>query len=550
MTAESPNRPEDELAEFLKNLDARVTRLENSLGLDPLQKESSIRLHPQQGTSAPSDPAVEYESSGLELRIGEVGLAWFGSTILLLGIAFLMTYTYSLGYRTLASLLGYFAAAGLYLVARVSERSAVHLSRVMVGGSLALLYFATLRLHYYSPEPLIGNAVLGLSGLLIVVAWQFYLGIRHRSPTITCLAVILAVVTALLGDSAIITPVLFVVIAALGSVLSIRLHWRSVLFLSILAVYIGHLLWLIGNPMMRLPVHPISPDQYSLVHVFLCAAALFCPPLLREPSANPSVIAALLNCMGLSLIASLSAFALYRSDSAWVFLAVAVCLLICSIVQWLVTHERVTPAVYACFGYLALSIAVYGYSRMPAVFLWLSLQSLLVVSMALWFRSKILVVVNSIIFLCILAAYVIGFPSSNWVNFSFALVGHASARIMNWQKKRLTLHTELLRNIYLLIGFVFVLYALYHAVAIHYVTLTWMVAAVSYFLVSILLKNIKYRWMAMACVLVTISHLFLFDLARLDSKYRVPAFLFVGTMALAISLYYTKFRRLWGKDRK
>jgi hypothetical protein len=36
--------------------------------------------------------------------------------------------------------------------------------------------------------------------------------------------------------------------------------------------------------------------------------------------------------------------------------------------------------------------------------------------------------------------------------------------------------------------------------------------------------------------LVTISFLFLVDLARLDPKYRVPAFLFVGVMNLVISL--------------
>jgi len=146
--------------------------------------------------------------------------------------------------------------------------------------------------------------------------------------------------------------------------------------------------------------------------------------------------------------------------------------------------------------------------------------------------------------------YVTGFPSSDWANFSFALVGHASARIMNWQKKRLTLQTEMLRNVYLLIGFVFVLYTLYHAVPANYVTLSWMGAAVTYFLVSLILKNIKYRWLAIASALVTISFLFLVDLARLDPKYRVPAFLFVGVMTLVISLYYTKFRQLMTKGRK
>jgi uncharacterized membrane protein len=108
----------------------------------------------------------------------------------------------------------------------------------------------------------------------------------------------------------------------------------------------------------------------------------------------------------------------------------------------------------------------------------------------------------------------------------------------------------MLRNIYLVIGFVFVLYTVYHVVPANYVTLSWMGVAVSYFLISVLLKNIKYRWLAIASALVTISFLFLVDLARLAPKYRVPAFLFVGIMTLVISLYYTKFRQLLSRGRR
>jgi uncharacterized membrane protein len=105
-----------------------------------------------------------------------------------------------------------------------------------------------------------------------------------------------------------------------------------------------------------------------------------------------------------------------------------------------------------------------------------------------------------------------------------------------------------MRNLYLAIAFVLVLYSLYRALPASYVALSWTVAAVCYFGLSLLLRNIKYRWMAIFQLLATVLYLFFVDLARLDPRYRVVAFLFLGLMALGISLSYSKLRRLLGRN--
>ena len=553
MTHEILKNLEDKnLVEFLQRLDQRISRLETHLGLAAAAAVSPPGSQaPKVAPPPPAGVRAFDDSAGLERNIGEFGLAWFGSAILLLGIAFLMTYTYGLGYRALASILGYLSALGCYFASRMWKDSATHLSRIMASGSVILLYYATLRLHYFSSEPLVRNAVLAFSALLLVVAFQFYLAIKRNSQTLAILAVLLALISGHVSDSTQIGLSLLVIVCAVAVQLALMRSWWPILILTVILAYASHLLWLLNNAVVGHPLGAISADRYSPVYLFLCAILFFWSVFATDRSSEPGPMAVVfLNSAGLSVLISLVVFALYQKSYAQVYLAVAGFFMVGSMLQWLKAHQQLIPAIYACFGYLALSVAIYGYAGIPAVFLWLSLQSLLVVSMALWFRSKILVVANALIFLCILATYVAGFPSSDWVNFSFALVGHASARIMNWQKKRLTLHTEMLRDVYLVIGFVFVLYTLYHAVPANYVTLSWMGVAVAYFLVSLLLKNIKYRWLAVASALVTISFLFLVDLARLDPKYRVPAFLFVGVMTLVISLYYTKFRQLMGKGRK
>ena len=150
---------------------------------------------------------------------------------------------------------------------------------------------------------------------------------------------------------------------------------------------------------------------------------------------------------------------------------------------------------------------------------------------------------NSLIYIGILLAYFVLSPSSHPVNFSFALVALASARVMNWQKERLTLRTEMLRNVYLIIAFALVFYGLYRSVPAQYITLSWTLTAVGYFLLSYLLNSGKYRLMAISAMLLTVVYLFLVDLASLDPRFRVAAFLFLGLMAVMVSLYYTRIRK-------
>jgi len=84
-----------------------------------------------------------------------------------------------------------------------------------------------------------------------------------------------------------------------------------------------------------------------------------------------------------------------------------------------------------------------------------------------------------------------------------------------------------------------VLYALIHAVPKQFVTLSWTLAALVYFLISILLKNVKYRYMALGTVICAAFYLFIVDLARIEIVYRVLALLFLAAISIGISIYYT-----------
>ena len=222
--------------------------------------------------------------------------------------------------------------------------------------------------------------------------------------------------------------------------------------------------------------------------------------------------------------------------------SIALFCLVYSVILQARTHWKVTASLYALYSFVALSVTIYGIYDFPKSFALLAIQSLLVVSMALLFKSRVIVIMNTAMFIMILIAYLSTSASLNGTNITFALTPMVTARVLKWQRDRLNIKTELLRNINLVVGFIMVLYALFRLMPANYVTLSWTAAAVAYFLLSLVLKNIKYRYLALATMVATAIYLFIVDLARVEIIYRVAAFLFLAVISILLSLYYTRGR--------
>jgi hypothetical protein len=229
----------------------------------------------------------------------------------------------------------------------------------------------------------------------------------------------------------------------------------------------------------------------------------------------------------------------FNTDYVTLFSSLTVYALIFSIILHSKSDWKFASAFYALYGFMAMSIALFGIFGFPHVYLLLSVQSLLVVSMALWFRNRLIILMNSILFLAILIIYLFSSKYVSSVNFSFAFIALVSARIINWKSSRLQIKTDLIRNLYMIEGFIMMLIALLHAVPKQFVTFSWTIAALIYFIISLLLKNIKYRYMALGTMICSAFYLFIVDLARIEIIYRVLALLFLAAISIGISIYYT-----------
>ncbi|MBA3849366.1 MAG: hypothetical protein C0502_05150 [Opitutus sp.] len=530
-------------------LEARLVRMENYLGFRPLTPADAeailTGLPPPTATGAAPGATDE----GLEEHIGEFWLARVGVIALIVGLSFLVVYPFAGLPAYLPSLIGYAAAGGFFALARRWERTLADTSRILFSGALFLLYFATLRLNFFSAQPAVPSRALVLGLVLAVHAAQYAVAVRRDSELTAMLAAALVAMTGIVAD----TPNFSLAVLAAAAGVAVWLyrgrHWWKLGLVTTALVYTAHLNWLLGNPLAGHPVRAMAEPHWNLLFLALHGGAFVSAGLLRPQESEADVLRilrAVAASGGLIVLALLNAQLYHRGQLPWVQLGLAAGFLVTANAYWLHHRGRYGPAIYACFGYLALSAGIMAWAPSPAVYSWLAWQSLLVAATAVWFQSKIVIVANLFIFGGIYLAYLLMAPAAGGVNLSFAVVALLIARILNWQKERLSLRTEFMRNVYLAAATVIIPYGLYHTVPKSLVSTSWLLAAGGYFVASLLLGSRKYRWMAMATIFATIGYVFVVDLSRLQPAYRIVSFLVLGVVLIGFSIFYARQRAKGG----
>jgi len=532
----------EKISRRLQSIELRLSRLESSLSNTEIENSFNSELKdPARNTPLNADILNE-EEQGFESQIGRFGLAWLGNIVLLFGITFMAQYLIILGHRFLSVIFGYTAAAAIFFLANYLKKTNEHLAFMFKMNAQILLFYITIRLHFFTSAPIIPDKTISLILLLLLVILQSYFSIRNKSQAFAALSVFLALATAILGDSTHFMLPLVTLTAAGAIYYYLRFNWQPLFFATLFLTYISYFLWLFGNPFMGHTMQLISEQHSGIIYLFLLGACFSILLFFRKRDASSDdflVGVTIANGVLFSFLLLIIVLRFFSTDYVTLFAIITICCLIYSTVLHSKSDWNFASAFYALYGFMAMSISLYGLYGFPRVYLLLSVQSLIVVSMALWFRNRLIVVMNSLLFLTILIVYIFSSKSINGVNFSFALISLISARVINWKRSRLQIKTDLIRNLYMIEGFLMMLYALFHALHKHFVTLSWTLAALLYFLLSIILKNVKYRYMALGTMICAAFYLFIVDLARIDLIYRVLALLFLAIISIGISMYYT-----------
>lgn len=528
-----------QIFEHLRRLDQRLARVEKKVGLSESATEP-VYLAGGEAAEITDSPRPE-----LEFQIGEFWFARIGIIVLAVGFAFLLTLKYENLPLFVPPMIGYILVAGLLGLSRFFRKSSPNLPRYMTGAGLVLLYFSTLRLHYFGEMPLITNMAAETVLLLAAVVIQLWVAYRHESRYLTVQALALLYLTALLNGSTIFVFLMLVLASTIFAYFAIRYEMPLLILPGMLMTYISHTVWFLNNPVIGNPVRLVDGPFYNIYFALLCMAIFAIGQLFlirRRGEDNAIISTTMLNCIFGYAVFFMLTFVQFDQGFALSHLIASAMLLGISILYWSRVQGRYTTFLYAMLGYSALSVAIIAEFPHPDRFILLSWQSVVVIVTALWFRSRIIVVANLFIFLAIFLAYLLFAGEVQAVSLSFGIISLLSARIMHWQSERLEIKTDTLRNTYLFAAFLSFPYALYHSVPGQYIILSWIGLSIFYYLISLLLNNKKYRYLALGTIGLTVGYIFVVGIAKLPPVFRVLSFILLGIFLLIISLIYTRIR--------
>lgn len=532
------------LSERLSRLETRLTQLEQHLGLEVPGLVETVAVPPPPGT--PANPtAVLAGGDEFEIELGQNWFAKVGIVVLALGVVFLLTLPLADLPPWLPSLTGAVVAVGLGGLSRKLASNYAQIARYLLGGSLLLLYFATLRLSFFGAEPALAHRGVLVGLLLIVGLFNLTVAARRGSPYLAAIHLGLGCVTGLVSGSDMTLLVLLLMVAAGYVWFERRLQTGVLPWLGMLWVLAAHSAWAAGNPLLgngwKLVREPEANLAFLLGYAAVAAAGVLSVRRSGEAEESPAE-------MGSTVVAGAGSYLLFLGLTLTTFethflawhLAASLLYLALATLFWVRRQSRFSTFVLAMIGYAAMSAAIVKAVSVPAVFIWLCWESIVVVSTAVWFRSRFIVVANFLIFLAIFGAYLLTAGSVTWVSIGFGLVALATARILNWRRDRLELKTEIMRNAYLATALFVIPYSVYHAVPRGLVSISWLGIAAAYYVASRVLRNSKYRWMALLTMALTVIWVFAVDLVALSRALRIVSFLVLGCTLLAISMVYSR----------
>ena len=233
-----------EILQHLKSIESRISKLETYLDLpaaiteEDVEEETYIRKKKRE------------TDEELELRIGQFWFAKLGIFVFLAGWLIGNTLPFEELNQTLIVAVGFITGLVTIFAGIFIKNKFPHISGWILGSGFAILYIAALRMHYFSPAPVVTDIIPILVIAFIVSFALIVSGIKWGSTYITAFGFALGYLSALIGDYSILIFLTITLLAIQSAYLKTKLNWNGLFNFTIVTAYLVHLIWFINNPLV------------------------------------------------------------------------------------------------------------------------------------------------------------------------------------------------------------------------------------------------------------------------------------------------------------
>ncbi|NOX17456.1 MAG: hypothetical protein GXO87_04135 [Chlorobi bacterium] len=525
-----------EVIEYLKNLESRVSRI-----------EARFRISPNPSDELSTRNSSEEKDQNLsEQRIGEFWFANLGILVLVFFFTFLIIEPFNGYNQFIPPAIGLAAVFILIGASFLAKNHFLVISNELFGSGLFILFVAILRLFNFSPEPALQNIILEAFLLSATSLGILLISYRRKALLLNVIGLLLLAATGLILN---IGLALFIILLMLAGVVS-YLYSAGVfkntgyLMTGIFITYISFAAWVVNNPFLgnELKINDGSIIGIAFLHIYML---IFAYPILMSDSKNEkgfNDIASFINTAMCFIIYTGFVLTAMRENAALLETFYFITSLGLASLFWIKKQNKYSTYFYSMASFVALSVVILLTEAMPNSLLYLIWQSVIIIGLAVWFKSKSIIITNFIIYLTITVAYFMISEHFELGGLSIGFAALFSARLLNWQKNKLTIKTEFLRNTYLAVAFVSIPITLFSALESGYIGLSVIGLAMLYYLMSSILNNLKYRWMAHLTLLISIVYIIGYWFTNESSPLQLFTLAALAVTLIFVSVFFTRKR--------
>ncbi len=382
-----------QLKAYLKNLDARISRIEAEIGIDN-EFDASI-------TSNRNRVAGENDADA-EVNYGENWFAVLAIFVFAVFFIFFLLKPYDGINQFIPPVIGIFISGIIISLSQFGMKSFTVISRSFFGIGFLLLYFSLLRFFHFSESPAISNKIIEAFFLYSISGLIIYISITRKSYFLNLSGLILASSSALILDNQIIQFLTLTILSFISVLSYLKWGFKNLIYIitSILIIYFSHLLISLNNPIVNDQMHLVSSKInpiFLILYMIIFSIGYYVKVLNTSSEGIDSLISFINAIISFILFVSITTTGLKESVPILFVLYFIVSLSI-AIFYWKKISSKYSTYIYSILAFIILSLAIVLSIPLPNAFIPLVWQSLIVIIFAIWFNSKELVASNFLIF--------------------------------------------------------------------------------------------------------------------------------------------------------
>lgn len=507
---------------------------------------------------APQATSVPFEET-----LGTNWLNTLGAALLVLGVAFFLSYQVRQLGPVGKDLVGLVLGATLLAGGIVAERRTAYqvFSRGLMAGGWGLLFFTSFAMHHVASARVIASEPIGLALMLAVAAGMAAHALRYRSQVVTATALLFAFGTVTLSHDAAFTLTACTVLALTSAAISLRMKWVPLELGAMAATYANHFLWLptlAATPAgTASPLFPISLALLACYWLIFRTSFVLRRGLSDEDERWATVGAAIGTC-GLIVVANR-----YPIGSGWVAASLLILGAADACMAWLVRERRTasTALIVMASALVAASVPVVAGARVVSFAWFIEAEALVLLGVRTRDRliARVGIAGTALAGLHLFARHVLPFiegaasttASANvWLAALFvvsAAVYYGNELVVGRRYPETFVgHNERITAYLLHMGSASLLALAWRLVPWSLVAPMWGILGLCTFVAALWMRERGLRRSALAMLLTAVARIALVDLWWLDSQERYVAFVALGAALMLVSYLYSRYRTRLG----